>query len=66
MRRNIVALIAIVSTVMLSQPNSFAGFDLSPGNPFPVIPMPSATGGELKSVADFRGEKVMLQIFASW
>lgn len=40
--------------------------DLSPGKPFPIIAMPDSESGELMSITDFRGEKLMLQIFASW
>ena len=36
------------------------------GEAFPVIPMPDSAPGELRSIADFRGEKLMLQIFAGW
>ena len=43
-----------------------AEFRLAPGESFPVITMPESRTGELMSIADFRGEKLMLQIFASW
>lgn len=39
---------------------------LVPGESFPDIAMPNAASGELQSIADFRGEKLMLQVFASW
>jgi len=36
------------------------------GKPFPAIALPSMIGGEPMSIADFRGRKVILHIFASW
>ncbi len=36
------------------------------GQPFPAIVLPSLTDGEPMSIRDFRGEKVVLHIFASW
>ena len=39
---------------------------LKEGDPFPVISMPDSESGKLASIADFRGQKLMLQIFAGW
>ena len=36
------------------------------GEVFPTIVFPSLEGGRPGSVADFRGQKLILQIFASW
>jgi hypothetical protein len=36
------------------------------GEMFPDIELPLLSDGERSSVHDFRGEKVILQIFASW
>lgn len=36
------------------------------GQPFPAIVLPSLADGEPMSIRDFRGEKVVLHIFASW
>ena len=36
------------------------------GLPFPSIVLPALDGGRPASLADFRGEKVVLHIFASW
>jgi hypothetical protein len=40
--------------------------DFEEGQPFPDIVLPSADGGRPMSVSDFRGEKVVLHVFASW
>ena len=40
--------------------------DLSVGNPFPDLVLPSLDGGRAMSIADFRGKKVILHVFASW
>ena len=36
------------------------------GEPFPTIALPSLENGELTSIDAFRGEKVVLHLFASW
>lgn len=41
-----------------------AGFN--PGEAFPTIALPSAVDGRPTSIAEFRGKKVIVNIFASW
>ncbi len=41
-----------------------ASFDV--GTPFPTLSFPSLDDGRPVSIADFRGRKVILHIFASW
>lgn len=36
------------------------------GTPFPTISLPSLADGRPASIADFRGQKVILHVFASW
>ena len=36
------------------------------GTPFPTLSLPSLDDGRPASIADFRGQKVILHIFASW
>ena len=36
------------------------------GKPFPVLMLPSAADGQPMSIADFRGKKLVLHVFASW
>ena len=36
------------------------------GEPFPPLTLPALKDGIRKSIADFRGQKVILHIFASW
>ncbi len=36
------------------------------GEPFPLIRLPSLSDGRPMSIADFRGKKVVLHIWASW
>lgn len=40
------------------------GFEV--GEPFPVIALPGLEDGEPRSIADFRGHRVILHVFASW
>ncbi len=56
------ALVALASPGAMAQPKT--PFEV--GQPFPEIRLPSLDDGKLVSIADFRGEKVILQIFASW
>lgn len=41
-----------------------SGFEV--GEPFPALAFPSAEDGEPISLADFRGHKVIVHVFASW
>lgn len=45
-------------------PLASAGIEI--GKPFPSLLLPSLADGNLKSIADFRGEKIVLHVFASW
>jgi hypothetical protein len=38
----------------------------NPGEPVPTIALPSAVDGKPISLAEFRGRKVIANIFASW
>ncbi len=39
---------------------------LRAGNPFPALTLPDCADGRPTSLADFRGKRVLLQLFASW
>ena len=39
---------------------------LNPGDTFPTLALPSAVDGRPVSVAEFRGRKLLVNIFASW
>lgn len=36
------------------------------GRPFPSVVLPDAADGRPRSIAEFRGRKVLLHVFASW
>nr|NIP79731.1 hypothetical protein [Gemmatimonadota bacterium]NIX44648.1 hypothetical protein [Gemmatimonadota bacterium] len=40
--------------------------DFRAGQAFPNLTLPSAEDGRPVSLADFRGEKLILHVFASW
>lgn len=40
------------------------GFEV--GEPFPHLSFPTLEGEDRTSLADFRGQKVILHVFASW
>lgn len=39
---------------------------LEVGRPFPLLDLPAAEDGRPLSLADFRGRKIILHVFASW
>jgi hypothetical protein len=36
------------------------------GQPFPAVALPALEDGRTASLADFRGKKLLLHVFASW
>jgi len=36
------------------------------GEPFPAISLPAADDGRKVSIADFRGQRLIVHVFASW
>jgi hypothetical protein len=55
----------ILVSICLSTSNLTA-YELKVGEPFPTLTLPSLQDGRPLSVADFRGEKLILHIWASW
>ena len=56
-----------VSALLLAAaPASNAQGRFQVGEPFPNISFPSLEDGKAASIADYRGQKVLLHIFASW
>ena len=64
MRKLSVSFLVLVS-ICLSTSNLTA-YELKVGEPFPTLTLPSLQDGRPLSVADFRGEKLILHIWASW
>jgi len=63
------ALLALTLTVTPQEPATAqalppTGFEV--GEPFPTLALPALEDGRPRSVADFRGEKLILHVFASW
>lgn len=50
----------------LALAQSFDAVELREGQAFPTTVFPSLNGNRPSSVADFRGKKLILHIFASW
>jgi len=46
--------------------NSLSALELQVGKPFPNLRLPSLKDGSPMSIQDFRGQKVVLHVFASW
>ncbi len=57
----VLAFFLAASTAMAQLPSS--GYEV--GEPFPTLVLPDLDG-EPGSIADYRGTKVVLHIFASW
>ncbi len=59
-------LIAATALAAVLAPGASAVPRLQQGEPFPDLVLPSLADGRPLSLADFRGRKVILQVFASW
>jgi hypothetical protein len=53
-------------TWMLGVVPAPASADFQEGQPFPVLVLPSLGDGDATSIAEFRGRKIALHVFASW
>ena len=49
-----------------SEPAAGAATAIVVGQPFPPLVLPDAATGRARSIAEFRGRKLILHIFASW
>ena len=62
------AQVAILAAVALGTPAptqaQATGFEV--GQPFSTLAFPALEDGRPRSIADFRGQKVILHVFASW
>ena len=62
------AQVAMLVAVVLATPTptraQATGFEV--GQPFPTLAFPALDDGRPRSIADFRGQKVILHVFASW
>lgn len=66
MKKLPITVFLIVATLVGTSPVAGQNVDISVGAPFPEMLLPSMEDGKPLSIADFRGEKVMLHVFASW
>ena len=60
---------AILTTGLLlasMRPAAVASTELEIGEPFPDLVLPALEDGRPRSLAEFRGKKLILYIFASW
>ena len=56
----------LLALFLASVTSGGATSDLSPGNPFPLIALPSIKDGEKIEIGEQFGGKLMLHLFASW
>jgi len=57
---------ACVLTLALAAPAVAGEGKLAVGHPFPDLTLPTLQDGQPVSLRDFRGQKLILHIFASW
>lgn len=58
----LVALLALPFSADAQMPDH----PFQPGTAFPTLSLPSLEDGRPASIADFRGQKIILHVFASW
>ena len=63
--RSLVTALALVAAALATPALRAEKPRIEEGKPFPEIVLPSLDGTQT-SIADFRGQKVILHVFASW
>ena len=58
--------VTVFFLVMAVAPVTSAAPRFEVGQPFPDLVLPSIEDGTPMSIADFRGQKLVLHVFASW
>lgn len=61
-----VALLCIVASAKAAPGEQDGPARFAVGEPFPDIALPSLENGEPTTLAAYRGEKIILHVFASW
>ena len=56
----------VVGGVLVSQLSAAGAASLEVGERFPDLLLPRLEDGRPGSIADYRGEKLLLHVFASW
>ena len=54
----------VVAASLVGRPATARAIEV--GNPLPLLQLPRLEDGRPGSVADYRGEKLVLHVFASW
>lgn len=62
----LVALIPLLTAPMNAAAQELPPTGFEPGEPFPTLTLPALDDGRALSVADFRGHKTIVHVFASW
>jgi len=61
-----VMLAAVAALMGSGQPAARPAGPFEVGRPFPLLALPDVADGRPRSIADFRGRKIILHVFASW
>ena len=66
MRRMLATIAVLVGGLVGAARPVEAAPEIAVGEPFPMIVLPAADDGRPMSIADYRGRRVVLHVFASW
>ena len=61
----VLSILAPLLSALASPAHGAATWEPRVGEPFPDLVLPTLEGS-MKSISDFRGQKVILHVFASW
>jgi hypothetical protein len=65
--RHIGVVMGLAATTVVTPSGAQAqGIGFEMGQPFPTLSFPALEDGRPRSIADFRGKRVILHVFASW
>lgn len=58
--------VAAAATARDGTPTQGVDLPFEVGEPFPEVALPTLDGGEPTTLAAYRGDKIILHVFASW
>ncbi len=66
MKKLSISFLLLVLGLFCLSTNALTAYELKVGEPFPTLMLPSLEDNRPLSIADFRGEKLILHLWASW
>ena len=65
LHRSTLSTTATIASLLMTMSAAQAQSTIAVGQPFPDLALPTLDG-EVRSISDYRGTKVVLHVFASW